>query len=85
MAFVRDILTNAQIAELRALQATALAGDENVKGLWRPVYDKLYEFITVMLSPYFVTVISIAATARLYVIAAGRRTGNRPNVGRGVI
>src|SRR5215211_7433355 len=46
MTLVTDILTSAQIAELRALRAS-LPQSQTIPGKWFPVYDKLYQFITV--------------------------------------
>jgi hypothetical protein len=51
MTLVTDVLTQAQIDQLRQLAATARAGDQSASGTWTPVYQALYSFITVDHAP----------------------------------
>lgn len=46
MTLVSSVLSPQQIAVLKALQDIAIAANQETLGVWRPVYDKLYEFIT---------------------------------------
>lgn len=39
-------LSTQQLSELSDLYDTALAGDQTTEGLWRPVYDALFDFMT---------------------------------------
>jgi Ca2+-binding RTX toxin-like protein len=47
MTLVTNVLSQTQITQLRSLISTASAADQSQSGVWRPVYEALYSFITV--------------------------------------
>lgn len=46
MTATTEILTQDQINQLRYMYEIRLTQDQSIKGLWAPVYEQLYEYLT---------------------------------------